>query len=126
MDTSCAPLVSDLFLFYYEREIMVFPLDDKQADIIDACNTTCTSKHFNDTLNINNINNIYFTYPSEPQRNKANTSYTEDSVLDLHLSISNDIVFNNIYDKLDDFDFEIVHFSFLDGSVPRSSSYRGK
>ena len=55
--------------------------------------------------------------------NKANTSDTEATFLDLHLSISNDIVSNKIYDKRDDFDFEIVNFPFLDGDVPRSTSY---
>ena len=30
----------------------------------------------------------------------------------IFLSISNDIVFTKIYDKRDDFDFEIVNFSF--------------
>ena len=44
-------------------------------------------------------------------------------LLDLHLSISNDIVSTKIYDKRDDFDFEIVNFPFLDGDVPRSTSY---
>ena len=44
-------------------------------------------------------------------------------LIDLHLSISNDIVSTKIYDKFDDFDFEIVNFTFLDGDVPRSSSY---
>ena len=43
--------------------------------------------------------------------------------LDLHLSISNDIVSTKIYDKHDDFDFEIVNFPFLDGDVPRSTYY---
>ena len=43
--------------------------------------------------------------------------------LDLHLSISNDIFSTKIYDKRDDFDFEIVNFPFLDGDVPRSTSY---
>ena len=28
-----------------------------------------------------------------------------------------------IYDKRDDFDFEFVYFPFLDGDVPRSTSY---
>ena len=36
---------------------------------------------------------------------------------------SNDIVSTKIYDKRDDFDFEIVNFPFLDGDVPRSTSY---
>ena len=50
-------------------------------------------------------------YPSELQLNKANTSDTEAAFLDLHLSISIDIV-STIYDKRDDFDFEIVNFPF--------------
>ena len=36
---------------------------------------------------------------------------------------SNDIVSTKTYDKRDDFDFEIVNFPFLDGDVPRSTSY---
>ena len=41
------------------------------------------------------------------------------------MSISNDIVSTKIYGKRDDFDFEIiVNFPFLDGDVPRSTSYR--
>ena len=44
-------------------------------------------------------------------------------LLELHLSISNDIVSTEIYNKRDDFDFEIVNFPFLDGAVPRSTSY---
>ena len=44
-------------------------------------------------------------------------------LLDLHLSISNNIVSTKIYDKRDDFDFKIVNFPFLDGDVPRSTSY---
>ena len=64
-------------------------------------------------LDILNINNVYFDnmvsqiYPSELQLTKANTSDTEAAFLDLHLSISNDIVATKIYDKRDDFDFEI-------------------
>ena len=48
--------------------------------------------------------------PSELQLNKTNISGTEAAFLDLHLSISNDIVATKIYDKRDDFDFEIVNF----------------
>ena len=51
-------------------------------------------------------------YPSELQLNIANTSYTEAAFLDLHLSISKNIVSTKIYDKRDDFDFEIVNFHF--------------
>ena len=62
-------------------------------------------------------------YHSEHQLNKANTSDTEAAFFDLHLQISNDIVSIKIYDKRDDLGFEIVNFPFLNGDVPRSSSY---
>ena len=50
-------------------------------------------------------------------------SDTETSFLDLNFSISDVFVKTKIYDKRDDFDFDIVIFSFLDGDVPRSTSY---
>ena len=43
--------------------------------------------------------------------------------MDLHLSKSVCFVKNKIYDKRDEFDFDIMNFPFLDGNVPRSTSY---
>ena len=63
--------------------------DDKQADVIDAFNTT--SRYLDDILNINNVyfdNMVSQIYPSELQLNKANASDTEAAFSDLHLSIS--------------------------------------
>ena len=62
-------------------------------------------------------------YPTELQLNKANSSDTETSFLDLNLSITNGIVSSKMYDKQDDFNFEIVNFPFLGGDVSRSPSY---
>ena len=62
-------------------------------------------------------------YPPELQLNKANTSDTEAPFLDLHLSISNGFVSSKIYDKRNEFDFDIVNFPFLDVDVPHSTSY---
>ena len=44
-------------------------------------------------------------------------------LLDLNLSTINGIVSSKIYDKRDDYNFEIVNFLFLDGDLPRSPSY---
>ena len=62
-------------------------------------------------------------YPPMLQLNKAEASDTDAPFLDLHLSISNGFVSFKIYDKLDDFDFDIVNFPFLDCDVPRRPSY---
>ena len=84
MGTNFAPLVANLFLFFYERDFMMSLSDDKQADIIDCFNTT--SNYLDDILN---INNVYFDtmvsqiYPSDLLLNKANTSDTEAPFLDL-------------------------------------------
>ena len=53
MGTKCAPLVANLFLFCYERDFMMSPSDDKQADIVDAFNTT--ARYLADILNIDNV-----------------------------------------------------------------------
>ena len=114
MGTNCAPLVADLFLLCYERDFMMLLI--RLTLLLDICK-------------ILNINNHYFDnmvgqiYPKELQLKKSHTSDTEAAFLDLHLLISNDIVSTKIYDKRDDFDFEIVNFPFLDGDAPRSTSY---
>ena len=46
-------LVADLFLFCYERGFIMSLSDDKQADIIDAFNTTAS--YLDDILNIKNV-----------------------------------------------------------------------
>ena len=97
---------------------------ENQADIVEAFNST--SRYLDDLLN---IDNIYFDhmvnriYPTELQLNRANSSDIEAPFLDLNLCIPNGTVSTKIYDKLDDFDFDIVSFPFLDGDVPRRTSY---
>ena len=98
--------------------------DENQSEVIEAFNST--SRYLDDLLNIDNtffdsmVNHIY---PSELQLNKANVSDTETSFLDLHLSLSDGFVKTKIFDKRGDFDFDIVDFPFLDGDVPRPTSY---
>ena len=109
MVTNCAPLVADLFLFCYERDFMKSLSRENKADIIEAFNST--SRYLDDLFN---IDNIYFDqmedriYPTELQLNRANSSDTEAPFLDLNLCISNGTVSNKIYDKRDDFEFDIV------------------
>ena len=61
-------------------------------------------------------------YPTELRLNKVNSSDKEAPFSDLNLSITNGIVSSNIYDKQDDFNFEIVNFQILDGDDPCSTS----
>ena len=145
METNCAPLVADLILFCYERDFMKSLSRENQADIIEAFNST--SRYLDDLLNIDNIyfdQMVDWIYPTELQLNRPISSDTEAPFLDLdlgsaavcdcgtpwtfllpflNLCMSNGTVSNIIYDKRDDFDFDIVNFPFLDGDVPRRTSY---
>ena len=119
MGTNCAPLVADLFLYCYERDFTDSPNHENQA-------FNSTSRYLDDLLNIDSpyfegmVNQLYLP---ELQLNKANTTDTEAPFLDLHLSIADGFISSKIYDKRDDFDFDIVNFPFLDGDVPHRASY---
>ena len=123
MGTNCAPLVADLFLFCCERDFMPSLSDVEQAKIIEAFKPT--SRYLDDLLN---IGSPYFEgmvgriYLPDLRLGRADTSDDEAPFFYLHLSISNGFVSSKIYDKGDDFDFDIVNFPFLDGDVPRSAS----
>ena len=94
MGTNCAPIVADLFLIWYERDFMMSPSVDKDAEVNEAFNST--SRYLDDLLN---IDNTYFDgivkqiYPSELQLKKANSSDTEAPFLDSHLTISDGFIF---------------------------------
>ena len=97
---------------------------EKRYDLIDAFNST--SRYLDDLPNIDNIHfehMVHRIYPAELQLNKANACDTEAAFLDLNLSIHDDIVSTKIYDKRDNFNFDIVNFPFLDGDVPQRPSY---
>ena len=120
MGTHCAPLVADLLLFCYERDFMLSLSENNESDVIEAFNST--SRYLDDLLNIDN--NFFHSmvnciYPSKLQLNKANMSDSMASFLNLHSCISDGFVKTKIYDKRDDMDFD----PFLDGDVPRSTSY---
>ena len=79
-----ALIVANLFLFCFERDFMLSLSGDKDAEVIEAFNST--SRYLDDLLNIDNtyfdgmVNQIY---PSELQLNKANSYDTEAPFLDL-------------------------------------------
>ena len=64
--TNCAPLVANLFLFYYER-FMLSLSDNKQADIIEAFNST--SRYLDDLLNLDYL--PYFQFVLFPVDNNG-------------------------------------------------------
>ena len=69
MGTNCATLVTDLFLFCYERDFMMSLSVENQSEINEAFRST--SRYLDDLLNIDNtydglISQIYHPHPPPP------------------------------------------------------------
>ena len=121
MATNCAPLLTDLFLYCYEREFMSNLQTSKRFDKFND-----TSRYLDDIFTIDNpafAEHIPDIYPRELQLNKANTSDRETSFLDLNIEVIGSNIHTSVYDKRDDFGFPIVNFPWLSGDVPRLQSY---
>ena len=124
MGTNCATLVADLFLFCYERDFMMSLSEDKQANIIDAFNTT--SRYLDDILN---INNVYFfsmvipIYSSELKLNKANISGTKAAILTCICQILMILFRSKFMINVTTLILNLSNFPFLDGDVLLSTSY---
>ena len=73
MDTNCAPLIADVFLFCYDRDFMSNLHKSKQFDLKDMFNDT--SRYLDETFTIDNPEfekHIPDIYPTKLQLNIAN------------------------------------------------------
>ena len=124
MGTNCAPLVADLFLFCYERDFMKSLSRENQADVVGAFGSA--SRYLDDLLN---IDNIYFDQmvdrmcPAGLRLDGADSSDAGAPFWDLGLCVSGGAVSAGVCGGRGDFGFGVVGFPFLDGDVPRRTSY---
>ena len=127
MDTNCAPLLADLFLYSYEAEFIQSLLSAGRKRLASQFNFTY--RYIDDILSINNPEfENYFgqMYPPPPELEIKDTtkSITFASFLDLLLSIGRDgQLRTTLYDKRDDFNFHMTNFPFLSSNIPSSPTY---
>ena len=82
--------------------------------------------HTDDVLSLNNSKfseYLDFIYPSELVIKEITESSTSASYLDCFSYMDNGEVSTWLYDKRDDFNFSIVHFSFLSSNIPSGPAY---
>ena len=66
---------------------------------------------------------IHKIYPRELEVTLASVDCKKVSYLDLNIISENSRLTFSIYDKREDFDFEIVNFPYLDSCVPKKSAF---
>ena len=118
-------LIVHLFLYSYEAEFIKTLIKSGKHQLARPFNFTF--RYIDDVLSLNNskfsdyINDIY---PEELEIKETTDNSTSSSFLDLLLEFDNDNRLRvKIYDKRDDFNFNIVNYPFLCGNIPQSPSY---
>ena len=97
----------------------------------DSCNISLArkfnlNKRYIDDLFVANFpefkNHIYEIYPRELEIKLESNNPKEISYLDLHIVSQNSNLTFTVYDKREDFNFEIVNYPYLDSCIPKKSA----
>ena len=96
-------------------------------------NNLCVAKKFNDTIryidDLLTVNNSRFEkeicniYPPELTLKRTSESERYLSYLDISISICGGKYVTEVYDKRDDFNFDIVNFPYMCSNVPAKPTY---
>ena len=120
MGTDCAPLLANLFLFYYEYKYMKWLMKDNFQL---ARMFSHTVRYIDDLLTLNNpyfIEEISNIYPVELILKLTTESETEVSYLDIYITIVGQRFRTSVFDKRDSFNF---NFPFLNSNIPAAPAY---
>ena len=123
MGIDCAPLLANLFLFYYEYEYMKNRIKD---NLHAAMKFNGTMSYIDDLLTLNNssfASKIPDIYLPELDIKKTTESPTTVSYLDIVITINNGKYVTAVYDKRDSFYFSIVNFPYLSSNIPSKLAY---
>ena len=114
--------IANLLLFCYESEYV---------ENISKQNLTLARKfslcfRYIDDLFVGNLpefkDHIYNIYPRDLEIKQESNNSEEVSFLDLKIRFNRGQLAFSIYDKREDFNFEIVNFPFMDSCIPRKSA----
>ena len=122
MGTNCAPLLANLYLFYHEYKFFEnLPKDDKRSKCFGL-----TFRYIDDLLS---INNKYFKqcipsiYPNELELKETTENTSECSYLDIMMFNDDGELKFKLYDKRDQFQFDIVNYPHMDSNIPIGPAY---
>ena len=125
MDTNCAPVIIDLFLYSYEADCIQGLLKKNEKKLARFFNFTF--RYIDDVLSLNNSrfgDFVYRIYPIELEIKDTTDTDRSASYLDLHLEIDSEgWLRTKLYDERDNFSFPIVNFPFICSNIPAAPAY---
>ena len=114
--------IANLLLFCYESEYV----EKLSKENIVLARKFNLNRRYIDDLFVANFpefkNHIYRIYPRELEIKLESSDPSNLSYLDLRIKSTNSNLAFSIYDKRDDFNFEIVNYPFSDSCIPKKSA----
>ena len=126
MGTDCAPFLANLFLFFYEFRFMEKMTKEKSPDLY---RFRKVARYLDDLIIVNggDVMEKYSSdiYPCELILKLENTNDQACTFLDLSLNVNvdNRKIEHKLYDKRDDFSFEIVNYPNLQGNICTTNAF---
>ena len=124
MGTDCAPFLANLYLYSLEYHFLE---STAKKNIYFARKFSNSYRYIDDLLSFNNNNFINQfkkrIYPQGLTLNKENKSPTNTSFLDIDITIDNNEIITKLYDKRDDFKFDINSFPFLSSNIHKKRTH---
>ena len=114
--------IANLLLFSYESTYV----ENLAKTNIGLARKFNFCKRYIDDLFVGNFPNfkdhIYQIYPRELEIKRESNNIQEVAYLDLKLKSENNMLTFSLYDKRDNFSFEIVNFPYIDSCIPKKSA----
>ena len=119
MGSDPSPFFANLFLYHYESSWLK---NVKKSNNILARKFGCTFRFIDDLLALNDGHAFesfhHEIYPEELVLNKENDSNNETNFLDLHIKIENGAFNTILFDKRNDFGFNITRLPYKSSNIP--------
>ena len=125
METNCAPLLDDLFLYSYENEFLDKLIKEGKRKLARKFNLSY--RYINDLISFNNTRFKEFLshiYPRKLIISETTESISIASYLDLlFIQDKSNNITTKLYDKRDTNGFHIMNFPFMSSNIPSAPAY---
>ena len=125
MGTNCAPYLANIFLFMYESQYIKTLVDRGQ---VKKASLLSNIFRYQDDAIVFNDNGLFSRiyediYPEELVLLNTNVSNNCCNYLDLSITLQNGKFKYTLFDKRNDFGFEVINYPFISGNIPKIPSY---
>ena len=125
MGINSGPHVANIYLHQYEHEYFRLLFDRGKNDLL--ARLEFVFRFQDDLISFNDHgllqDSLCEIYPPVMIVNNTNFSACKSNFQDMTISIYQGKFHFSLYDKRNDYDFDVISFPFLDGNIPKGQSY---